>query len=62
MNNNKKEGSKTEVRNLCLKKLIKKTGNSISDEGREVTGNPLQSCMLAEDFDEEIKTFYQYAE
>jgi len=45
-----------------LKKLIKKTGNSISDEGREVTGNPLQSCMLAEDFDEEIKTFCQSLE
>jgi hypothetical protein len=59
--NSKKKGE-NELRNLCLKKLIKKSGNSISDEGREVTGNPLQSCMLAEGFDEEIKTFYQYAE
>jgi len=41
---------------------IKKLGNSISDKGREFTGNPLQSCMLAEAFDEEIKTFYQSAE
>jgi hypothetical protein len=37
-------------------------GDSIGDEGRVVTGNPLQSCILVEAFDEEIKTFYQSAE
>ena len=31
---------------IYAKNLIKKTGNSISDKGREFTCNPLQSCML----------------
>jgi hypothetical protein len=37
-------------------------GNSIREKGREFTGNPLQSCMLAEASDEEIKTFSQSVE
>lgn len=61
MNNKEKEESKMKLE-IYAKKLIKKTGNSISDKGRELTGNPLQSCMLAEAFDEEIKTFCQSAE
>jgi ankyrin repeat protein len=39
--------------------LIKKLAQSISDKDREFTGIPLQSRMLAEAFDEEVKTFCQ---
>jgi len=61
MNSKEKEEIKKELE-ICVKKLITKIGNSISDKGRELTGNPLQSCMLAEDFDEEIKIFCQSVE
>jgi hypothetical protein len=61
MNSKEKEESKKKLE-IFAKKLMKEIGSSISDEGRLFTGNPLQSCMLAEAFDEEIKTFYQSSE
>ena len=42
--------------------LIKKLSESISEKDREFTGIPLQTRMLAEAFDEEVKKFYQSAE
>ena len=42
--------------------LIKKLSESISDKDREFTGIPLQTRMLAEAFDEEVKKFYESAE
>jgi hypothetical protein len=39
--------------------LIKKMANSISDRDREFTGIPLQTRMLAEAFDKEVKIFCQ---
>jgi len=47
---------------VFAKELIKKLGNSISDEDRQFTGIPLQTRMLAEAFDTEVKIFYQSAE
>jgi hypothetical protein len=38
--------------------LIKKLALSISDKEKEFTGVPLQTLMLAEAFEEELKTFY----
>jgi len=42
--------------------LIKELAQSISDKDRKFTGIPLQTRMLAEAFDKEVKTFYQSAE
>ena len=42
--------------------LIKKLSESISDKDREFTGIPLQTRMLAEAFDEEVKKFYESAQ
>jgi ankyrin repeat protein len=42
--------------------LIKNLAYSISDKDREFTGIPLQTRMLAEAFDREVKIFYQSAE
>jgi hypothetical protein len=61
MNSKAKEECKKKLE-IYAKILIKEIRNSISDKGREFTGNPLQSCMLAEAFDEEIKTFCQSTE
>jgi len=47
---------------IYAKKLIKELSNSMSDKERELTGIPLQTRMLAEAFDEEVKIFYQSAE
>jgi ankyrin repeat protein len=44
------------------KHLIKKLAQSIGDEEKELTGIPLQCRMLAEAFDEEVRTFCQSAE
>jgi len=54
-----KEKGKLEI---YAEKLIKKLFKSISDKDRALTGIPLQTRMLAEAFDEEVKTFYQSAE
>jgi ankyrin repeat protein len=40
------------------RKLIMKLATSISDRDKELTGIPLQCRMLAEAFDEKVKTFY----
>jgi len=40
------------------RKLIMKLATSISDRDKEFTGIPLQCRMLAEAFDEKVKTFY----
>jgi len=42
--------------------LVKKLSESISDKDREFTGIPLQTRMLAEAFDEEVKEFYKSSE
>jgi hypothetical protein len=42
--------------------LIKNLAYSISDKDKEFTGIPLQTRMLAEAFDKEVKIFYQSAE
>jgi ankyrin repeat protein len=41
--------------------LVKELAQSISDTDRKLTGIPLQILMLAEAFDEEVKTFCQSA-
>ena len=43
---------------IYAKELCKKVGQSISDKDKDFTGIPLQCRMLAESFDEEVKTFY----
>jgi ankyrin repeat protein len=58
MNSKEKEENKKKLE-IYAKKLVKKLGNSISDKDREFTGIPLQTRMLAEVFDEEVKTFFQ---
>jgi hypothetical protein len=47
---------------VYAKELITKLCKSITDKDRQFTGIPLQTCMLAEAFDTEVKTFYQSAE
>jgi hypothetical protein len=47
---------------IYAKHLIKKLAQSISDKDKQFTGIPLQCRMLAEAFDEEVKTFCQSAE
>jgi len=44
---------------IYAEKLIKKLSEAISDKDRQFTGIPLQTRMLAEAFDEEVKIFYQ---
>ena len=44
---------------IYAKKLIMKLATSISDRDKEFTGIPLQCRMLAEAFDEQVKTFCQ---
>ena len=43
------------------KHLISKLANSISDYDSQFTGIPLQTRMLAEAFEEEVKIFFQSA-
>ena len=42
--------------------LVNKLAESISDKDRQLTGIPLQTRMLAEAFDEEVKIFYEPTE
>ena len=44
---------------IYAKKLIMKLATSIRNRDKEITGIPLQCRMLAEAFDEEVKTFCQ---
>ena len=57
MNNKGKEASKKKLE-IYAKQLIKKLSISISDKDREFTGTPLQTRILAEASDEEVKVFY----
>jgi ankyrin repeat protein len=59
----RKEGEGSEVKvEIYAKHLVKKLAQSISDKDKEFTGIPLQCRMLAEAFNEEVKTFCQSAE
>jgi len=58
MNNKEKEESKKRL-HIYATKLIKELVNSIKDKDRDFTGIPLQIGMLAEAFDEEVRTFCQ---
>jgi ankyrin repeat protein len=53
------QGNKLEI---YAEHLIKKLATSIHDKDKEFTGIPLQSLLLAEAFDEEVKKFYRSAE
>jgi hypothetical protein len=61
MDSKKKEENKNKLEDYA-NKLINEIGNSISDKDREFTGIPLQTRMLAEAFEKEVKTFYDSAE
>jgi len=58
------EGEETEHNKLenYAENLIKNLAYLISDKDREFTGIPLQTRMLAEAFDKEVKAFYRSAE
>jgi ankyrin repeat protein len=56
-----KEGKKIKLA-IYAKHLIKKLAQSIRDEERKCTGIPLQCRMLAEAFDDDVRTFCQSAE
>jgi hypothetical protein len=47
---------------IYAEKLIKKLSQSVSDKDKEFTSSPLQCRMLAEEFDEKVKTFCKSAE
>jgi hypothetical protein len=47
---------------IYAKELCKKLGQSISDKEKDFTGIPLQCRMLAEAFEEEVKTFHLLAD
>ena len=53
------QGNKLE---MYAEHLIKKLATSIRDKDKEFTGIPLQTRLLAEAFDEEVKKFYLSAE
>jgi hypothetical protein len=56
----KKEKDKVKEKlEIYAKYLIQKLSESLSDKDKEFTGVPLQCRMLAEAFDEEVKTFCQ---
>jgi ankyrin repeat protein len=40
-------------------RLLQFTANNLSDRNREFMGNPLQSMLLAEAFEESLKTYFQ---
>jgi ankyrin repeat protein len=61
MDNNEKEENKKKLETYA-KELIKKLVQSISDKEREFTGIPLQTRMLAEAFEREVKIFFQSPE
>ena len=61
MNNKEQEESKKKFE-IFAEKLIKELAKSISDKEREFTGIPLQTRMLAEAFDKQVKTFCQSVE
>jgi endo-1,4-beta-D-glucanase Y len=61
MDNKEKEESKKKLE-IYAKKLIKSLGNSISDKDREFSGIPLQTRMLAEAFEKEVRIFCQSSE
>jgi hypothetical protein len=58
------KGKEREKNNLEIyaENLIKKLAASISDKKRPLTGIPLQTRMLAEACDKEVKTFYNSGE
>jgi hypothetical protein len=58
MDNTKKDESRKKLE-LYAEELIKKLSVSISDRDREFTGIPLQTRMLGEVFDNEVKKFCQ---
>jgi hypothetical protein len=47
---------------IYAEELIKKLSQSVSDEDKEFASFPLQCRMLAEEFEEDVKTFCQSAE
>jgi hypothetical protein len=61
MDNNEEEEYNKKVEIYAVE-LIKRLGQSISDKEREFTGIPLQTRMLAEAFEKELKTFCQSPE
>jgi len=61
MDSNKKEKCKQKLE-MYAEQLIKKLSISISDKDRLFTGIPLQTLMLAEAFDKEVKIFCQSSE
>jgi len=58
------KGKEIDMNNLAVyaEHLIKKLAESLRDTEREFTGIPLQTCMLAEVFDKDVKLFYDSAE
>jgi len=61
MDNKEKEENNKNLE-IFAKELIKKLVQSISDKEREFTGIPLQTRMLAEAFEKELKIFCQSPE
>jgi len=61
MDNKEKEENNKKLE-IYAKELIKKLVQSISDKEREFTGIPLQTRMLAEAFEREVKIFCQSPE
>jgi len=61
MENKDKEESKQKLEKYA-EQLIKKLSISIRDKDRQFTGIPLQTRMLAEAFEKEVKTFCQSSE
>jgi hypothetical protein len=61
MDSKGKEESKKKLE-IYAEELIKKISQSVSDKDKEFAGSPLQCRMLAEEFDEKVKTFCQSAE
>jgi hypothetical protein len=59
--NNKKEENNKKLE-IYAKEIIKKLVKSINDKEREFTGIPLQTRMLAETFEREVKIFCQSPE
>jgi hypothetical protein len=61
-----REGKEREVKKdkleICAKHLLNNLTQSITDKDRQFTGIPLQTRMLAEAFEEEVKKSYHSAE
>ena len=60
-NNQEEEKGKGKLE-IYAEKLIKKLSESINDKDIDFTGIPLQTRMLAEAFDKDVKIFYGSAE